>query len=231
MLTQEISLAAMKHDAVMSQVTDRLPASPAPAKDSQPQAGTPDNHSHEKPGSKPGKQTYAELVRDAFASGVFDNAEKQEGVSSTELRDWIAANVDAFLEASSDQIKLLSTGVQGVLYRSDEYEKVEGGQPSRQNKWRRAHPKPQLDEPPSKRLASAQPASAAFPATQPPPLLAPEQLPHGSTVPVATPDIAPLPDKATIAVESAAVDRIELQPMSGDTAISPSPPQSPPPER
>lgn len=221
----------MKHDAVMSQQSERLPAAPAPTKDSQPQVNTPDAHSHEKAGSKPGKQTYAELVRDAFASGTFDNAEKEEGVSSTELRDWIAANVDAFLDASSDQIKLLSTGVQGVLYRSDEYEKVEGGQPSRQNKWRRAHPKPELREQPPKRLATSQPPSAVSPPPRPPSPSAVQQSPPTSTIPLASPNIEPLPGQPTIAVEPHAIDQLEFKPMSDESAVSSLPPRSPPPER
>mmetsp|Transcript_15514 Transcript_15514/g.23349 ORF Transcript_15514/g.23349 Transcript_15514/m.23349 type:complete len:483 (+) Transcript_15514:25-1473(+) len=86
--------------------------------------------------SKPSKRTYAELVKLVFASGEFDKIENDDGVSATEIRDWIIANCFEWENAAPEQIRLLSTGIQGVLHRyKNLYLKTDA--PGRHNRWRR----------------------------------------------------------------------------------------------
>jgi hypothetical protein len=121
--------------------------------------------------NKLGKLTYAELVAAAFDA---PDLARGDGVSSTEIRDWVLRTVDAWRGATPEQVKLLSTGIQGALYRGRHYAKADG--PSRQNKWVRAPGA--AGEPPrgaaAPRPPPARPAAVAPPGG--PPLLPPGYL-------------------------------------------------------
>ncbi|KAJ1457474.1 hypothetical protein M885DRAFT_586686 [Pelagophyceae sp. CCMP2097] len=150
--------------------------------------------SKEKGATKPGRQTYTELVLIAFESNDYDA--RADGVSSTEVRDWISHNIPVWQNATPEQLKLLSTGVQGALYRSREYEKIEEPQAtsSRANKWRRARRNsapgepdappagpPLAKSPPAKRFKALDPEQAPPHSSQgptpPKPLPSPPQSP------------------------------------------------------